>query len=84
MFLWKIPLLYYFLFYLSVLFLYYYIFLDWNFHKDLSLLKLILYYYLQNYDLKKIEYVLNRYNYSLSNRAEELPIELFIEIANNI
>lgn len=39
---------------------------------------------LKHYDLKKIEYVLNRYNYSLSNRAEELPIELFIEIANNI
>ena len=39
---------------------------------------------LKKYDLKTIEFILENYNYSLSNRAEELSIDVFIEIANNI
>ena len=39
---------------------------------------------LKNYDCKKIESVLKKFNYSLSNRAEEIPVEVFIEIANNL
>ena len=39
---------------------------------------------LKEYDLDKIESILNNYNLSLTNRAEELPIEVFIDIANNL
>ena len=39
---------------------------------------------LKNYDLVKIENILNKYNYNLSNRAEDIPIDIFIEIARNI
>lgn len=39
---------------------------------------------LKNYDLEKIEEVLVKNGYSLSIRAEELPLEIFVEISNNI
>lgn len=39
---------------------------------------------LKNYDLEKIEKVLNKYNLDLSVRAESLSIEIFIDIANNL
>lgn len=37
---------------------------------------------LKGYDLEKIEEVLNKYGFDLSVRAEQLPIEIFVEIAN--
>ena len=37
-----------------------------------------------NYDLQTIEKVLNRHNLNLSARAESLPIEIFIEITNEL
>lgn len=39
---------------------------------------------LREYDLQKIEEVLNKYNYDLSVRAEQLPIEVFVDISNNL
>lgn len=39
---------------------------------------------LKTYDLKKIEKVLEKYNYDLTVRSECLPIEVFIDIANTI
>lgn len=39
---------------------------------------------LKNYDLKKIEEVLKKYKFDLSVRAEQLPIEVFIDIANTL
>ena len=39
---------------------------------------------LKNYDLDKIEQVLKKYNFNLSVRAEQLPIEVFVDIANNL
>ena len=39
---------------------------------------------LKNYDLNKIEEVLIKHNLDLSVRAEALPIEIFIEISNNL
>ena len=39
---------------------------------------------LKNYDLNKIEEILKKYNYNLSVRAEQLPIEIFVAIANNL
>lgn len=39
---------------------------------------------LRNYDLKNIEQILFKYDLSLSDRAENIPLEAFIEIANNI
>lgn len=39
---------------------------------------------LRDYDLIKIETILKRYNYDLSVRAEQLSLEIFVEIANNI
>ena len=39
---------------------------------------------LKNYDLNKIEEILNKYGYSLNNRAEDLPLEVFINIADNL
>ena len=39
---------------------------------------------LKEYDLNKIEEILKKYNYDLSVRAEQLPIEIFIDIANNL
>lgn len=37
-----------------------------------------------NYDLDKIEEVLKQHNFSLSSRAEQIPIEIFAEVANNL
>lgn len=39
---------------------------------------------LKKYDILKIEEVLNKYNYSLLNRAEEIPVEVFIEVFKNM
>ena len=39
---------------------------------------------LKGYDLEKIESVLKRYNFSLASRAEELAVDIFIEITNNL
>jgi len=39
---------------------------------------------LKNYDLEKIESILKKYNKSLMSRAEEIKIEEFAEISNNI
>lgn len=39
---------------------------------------------LRNYDLAIVERILNKYNYTLQNRAEELPLECFITLANEL
>ena len=39
---------------------------------------------LRDYDLDKISSILARYDMNLNNRAEELPLEVFIDIANNL
>ena len=39
---------------------------------------------LKKYDLEKIEEVLKKYNFDLSVRAEQLSIEIFVDIANNL
>ena len=39
---------------------------------------------LKKYDLKIIEQVLKKYNFDLSVRAEQLSIEVFVDIANNL
>ena len=39
---------------------------------------------LKKYNLEKIEEVLKKHNLDLSARAEQIPIEIFIEIANNL
>ena len=39
---------------------------------------------LKNYDLKKIEEVLNKYNKDLTARAEELELSVFVDLANNL
>lgn len=39
---------------------------------------------LKEYDLIKIEKILKKYNYDLSVRAEQLDIDIFIDIANNL
>ena len=39
---------------------------------------------LKEYDLNVIEKILNKYGYSLLSRAEELPVEVFIQICNSI
>lgn len=39
---------------------------------------------LKNYDLIKIEEILKRYNQDLSTRAEQITIETFLDIANNL
>lgn len=39
---------------------------------------------LKGYDLDKIEKVLIKYNFDLSVRAEQLPIEVFVDIVNNL
>lgn len=39
---------------------------------------------LKSYDLNKIEEILKKYNYNLSVRAEQLNIDIFIDIANNL
>lgn len=37
---------------------------------------------LKSYNLEKIEEILNAYGYSLQNRAEDLPYEIYVELAN--
>lgn len=37
---------------------------------------------LKEYDLDKIEFVLKKHNFNLNTRAEQLPVEVFIEISN--
>ena len=39
---------------------------------------------MKDYDLSIIERVLNKYGYDLSVRAEQISLEIFIEIANNL
>ena len=39
---------------------------------------------LKEYDLDKIMHVLNKYNYDLTVRAEQLTLDVFVEISNNI
>jgi 16S rRNA (adenine1518-N6/adenine1519-N6)-dimethyltransferase len=39
---------------------------------------------LKGYDLEKVLEILKRYNLDLSVRAEALPIEVFVDIANNL
>lgn len=39
---------------------------------------------LKDYDLIKIEKILKKYNFDLTARAEQLSIDIFIDIANNI
>lgn len=39
---------------------------------------------LKSYDISKIEPILKRNNYSLTNRAEEIPLNVYIEIADNL
>ena len=39
---------------------------------------------LKNYDLSKISIILDKYNFNLTNRAEDIPINVFVEIARNI
>ncbi|MBR1417167.1 MAG: ribosomal RNA small subunit methyltransferase A [Bacilli bacterium] len=39
---------------------------------------------LRNYDLNKIEAILNKHNLNLTNRAEDLSVDVFVEIANNL
>lgn len=39
---------------------------------------------LKEYNLEKISNILNKYGLSLSDRAEDVSVEVFIEIANNI
>lgn len=39
---------------------------------------------LKKYDLVKIENILKKYNYDLSNRAEDIPVDVFMEIAKEL
>ena len=39
---------------------------------------------LKNYDLEKICNILEKYNLDLTNRAEDLKYEIFVDLANNI
>lgn len=39
---------------------------------------------LKNYDLNKVEEVLKKHNQDLSTRAEQITIETFVEMANNL
>ena len=39
---------------------------------------------LKGYDLSKIESVLSKYGYDLSVRAENLSIDVFVDISNNL
>ena len=39
---------------------------------------------LKNYDLEKISSILKKYNLDLSNRAEEIDYEVFVDLANNL
>ena len=39
---------------------------------------------IHNAHLRVAEYVLNKYGFDLSVRAEELPIDVFVDISNNL
>ena len=39
---------------------------------------------LKNYDLEKINDVLSKYNFNLTTRAEEIPLEVFVDISNSL
>ena len=39
---------------------------------------------LKEYDLEQIESILQKHNLDLTARAEQLPIEIFVEISNNL
>ena len=39
---------------------------------------------LNQYDLEKVQKVLNEYGFDLNVRAEQLSIDIFIEISNNL
>lgn len=39
---------------------------------------------LKSYDLEKISNILSKYNLSLNNRAEDIGVDIFIEIANDL
>jgi len=39
---------------------------------------------LRGYNLEKVEEVLKKYNFDLTVRAEQLPIDVFVDIANNL
>ena len=39
---------------------------------------------LKNYDLEKIQDILKKYNLNLTNRAEDLNYEVFVDMANNL
>ena len=39
---------------------------------------------LKNYDLEKIEKVLEEHNFTLTTRAEEIPMEVFVSISNSL
>lgn len=39
---------------------------------------------LKGYDLNKIEKILSKYNFNLNDRAECIPIEVFVDIANEL
>ena len=39
---------------------------------------------LKKYDLEKINIVLNKYNFDLNARAEQLSVEIFVDIANSL
>ena len=39
---------------------------------------------LSKYDLVKIQNILDKYGYSLNNRAEAIPVSVYVEIVNNI
>ena len=39
---------------------------------------------LKNYDLKKVESVLNKYGFDLNSRAEMLSVEVFVDLSNEL
>ena len=39
---------------------------------------------LRNYDLEKVENILEKYNLNLTNRAEEVDYKIFVDIANSL
>ena len=39
---------------------------------------------LKNYDLDKINDVLTKYNFNLTTRAEEIPLEVFVSVSNSL
>ena len=39
---------------------------------------------LKGYDLEKIQCTLNKHNFSLNDRAEVIPVSVYVEIANSL